>query len=154
MSDNNLPTVEAIQKQLATLSKASPALAIERLEQILKANPGLYARYVYEKRHGRPAPDDQTVAPLSYDDIVKAVQVRKAFDQSSMQDAWVKLLSDNPGWADAYRRWQTHEQPQYLAQAEIAANPITPLTKAQIKRIVEAMPDPPKSPSMDFMKMR
>jgi hypothetical protein len=145
---------DAINKQIAVWSQ-SPGLAAERLAQIKKADPEYYARYVYEQRHGRSAPtQDTTEAPPAYQDIVKAVERRAQLDASSLDEAWTWLLKAHPDYGDAHRRWQLYDRPAALAQQERDANPITPLSPAQMKAVVKAMPAPPSKPSMDSMKWK
>ena len=142
MPDETLPTVATINKALTILSKAPPAVATARLEAMHKADPTLYERYVFEKRHGRPAPTADPPAPApTYHDVVKAVEQRAQHDTSSLDEAWVWLLTAHPAWSPHYRQWQLYDRAAALDKAAREANPVPPLTAAQITQIVKAMPD-------------
>jgi hypothetical protein len=154
MSDEPLPTVDAVKKTLTILRKESPQIAQERLEQMAKADPGFYERYVYEKRTGRPAPREEPEAQPQYEDVLKAVELRASQHALTLDEAWCWLLKAHPDYAEAYRRWQLYDRAAALDKAAREADARPPLTDAQIKAIVKAMPDPDGKPSMDFLKLR
>jgi hypothetical protein len=154
MSDHELPAVESVKKTLNILRKESPQIAQERLEQMAKADPGFYERYVFEKRTGRPAPVDEPEVQPEYADILKAVEQRAAKDASTLDEAWCWLLKTYPEYYEAHRRWQLYDRAAVLDKAAREADARPRLTDEQIRKEVRAMPDPDGKPSTDFMRMR
>jgi hypothetical protein len=152
------PVTATIKKQLAVL-RQSPDIARERLEQMRKADPQYYEKYVHEQRYGRPAPDtDAPDAPLSYADMRQTVEVDKAVHTCSTDDAWVALAQKHgnrhPEWYAGQRFYQLHERPEALAKAERDADLSTPLPTAERPTRVAKMGTTRGLPWADYVQWK
>ena len=145
--------------QLIALAKiyqqAHGCTPTEAQSAIATQHPALVARQRHEHLHPeRPMPIAKSEA-LTYPDMRQTVEVYKDFYHVTTDEAWAAVLTahaeGHPEWHDAYRHWQRYEAP---AERSAPTTVYEPLPPQALRKMVKAMPDPPTTPSMDFLHMR